>query len=61
MPIVLLAYLGVMAWFGYKNEHIGTAEYFAVLGITTLVIVLLYFTLRRKEKLKDKNKDTDIK
>ena len=59
MPIIFAIYLGVMAYFGKNNDNISTGEYFAVLGVGALVIVFLYFTLRRKDKLKDNNQDLD--
>lgn len=63
LPPILLVYLAFMAYLGrnlfYEGQYL---YYFSVLGISLVVIVLLYFSLRRKERLKeqkeqDKQKD----
>ena len=54
-PLVLLAYLGMMAWIG--RDRLARGEYlyyFGIIGISLLIIVLLYFSLRKKEQLRDR-------
>ena len=60
IPLCLLAYLCVMAWVG--RGQITKAEpdylqYFGIIGISLLIIVLLYFALRRKETLRQRRKE----
>ena len=54
-PLIMLAYLGVMAWIGRdrleKGEYL---YYFGIIGVSLLIIVLLYFSLRKKEQLRDR-------
>jgi len=55
-----LAYLCVMAWVG--RGQITKAEpdylqYFGIIGISLLIIVLLYFALRRKETLRQRREE----
>ncbi len=61
LPPILLVYLGFMAYLGrnlfFEGEYL---YYFSVLGISLLVIILLYFSLRRKERLKEqKNREEE--
>ena len=54
-PLVLLAYLAFMAWIG--RDRLARGEYlyyFGIIGISLLIIVLLYFSLRKKEQLRDR-------
>lgn len=67
IPGCLLIYLGVMAYVGLgglKSGETSALKYFLTLGITLGVIVVLYFTIRRRERLraerlKDINKNED--
>lgn len=51
-PAIMLIYLAVMAWIGrdrlYRGEYL---YYFGIVGVGLVIIVLLYFALRKKEKL----------
>lgn len=52
IPAVLLVYLVVMACIGYPEYAAGRTSalyYFGVIAITLVVLVLLYFSLRRRE------------
>ena len=54
-PLVLLAYLGFMAWIG--RDRLARGEYlyyFGIIGISLLILVLLYFSLRKKEQLRER-------
>ena len=54
-PIIMLIYLGAMAWIG--RDRLARGEYlyyFGIIGISLLIIVLLYFSLRKKEQLRDR-------
>ena len=55
-----MAYLCVMAWVG--RGQITKAEpdylqYFGIIGISLLIIVLLYFALRRKETMRQRREE----
>lgn len=54
-PIIMLIYLGAMAWIG--RDRLARGEYlyyFGIIGISLLIIVLLYFSLRKKEQLRQR-------
>lgn len=54
LPLLLLVYLFVMAYIGRGQVAAGKyLQYFGVMGVSLLVIVLLHFVLKRKEKLKN--------
>ncbi|MBD5346455.1 MAG: hypothetical protein HDR92_04905 [Bacteroides sp.] len=54
LPIILLVYLGVMAYIGRGELAAGNyLYYFGIIGITLVCIVLLHFFLRKREKLRD--------
>lgn len=60
LPIVLLVYLLVMAVVGLPILKAGEyLRYFSVFGISLLVIVLLHFTLKRKEQLRERRRKED--
>ena len=60
IPLCLLIYLAVMAWMGRTRLADGEyLYYFGVLGISLLIIVALYWSLRRKEKLREQH-DEDL-
>lgn len=61
LPIVLLIYLLVMSIIGFDEFRAGNyLYYFGIIGITLLVIFLLYFNLKKKDKLRQERED-DIK
>ena len=55
IPVLLLIYLIVMiAIFGIRLYKQGDyVHFFTVTGVSLAVIVLLYFTLRRRQRLRD--------
>ena len=57
-PVIMLAYLAVMAWIGRDNLTQGNyLRYFSIIGVSLIIIVLLYFSLRRKEKLQKQREE----
>lgn len=51
LPILLVAYLGVMAYIGRGELKAGNyAYYFTIIGFTLVFIVLLHFFLKKREK-----------
>lgn len=62
IPAALLAYLGVMAymaWPEYKKGNFSALEYFGVIGITLVVVVVLHFIIRKRDRLRrEREQDT---
>lgn len=55
VPLILAAYLCVMAiigYDGYASGHMSTLYYWGVIGITLVIIILLHFNLKRRERLR---------
>lgn len=62
LPIILLVYLGVMAYIGRGELAAGNyLYYFGIIGITLVCIVLLHFFLRKREKLRDEREHENRK
>ncbi len=58
IPAVLLVYLGVMSYIGFDEFRAGNyLYYFGIIGVTLLVIVLLNFSLKRRERLRRERED----
>ncbi|MGM9841385.1 MAG: hypothetical protein ACI31D_04195 [Candidatus Limisoma sp.] len=57
LPALLAVYLIVMATIGRGLATTKPLEYYAVLAISTGVIVLLHFVLRKKERLAERKND----
>ena len=58
--MALLAYLGVMAYMGKDRLKEGEyLHYFGVIGVSLLIIALVYILLRKREKLR-KERDEKI-
>lgn len=56
IPVLLLIYLGVMSfigWDAYRSGKFSALYYFGTIAGTLLVIILLHFSLKRREKLKN--------
>ena len=54
-PVIMLAYLAVMAWIGRDRLDRGEyLYYFGIIGVGLVIIVLLYFSLRKKEQLQQR-------
>lgn len=61
LPLLLLVYLMVMAYIGRGQVAAGKyLQYFGVMGVSLLVIVLLHFTLKHKERLKKLRNDEEL-
>ena len=59
-PLIMLAYLAVMAWLGRDRLERGEyLYYFGIIGVGLIIIVLLYFSLRKKEKLPPQYGDSE--
>lgn len=63
LPLVLLVYLAVMAYIGFEGYTTGEtspAMYFGTIALTIVIIVLLHFNLKRRERLR-RERENDIK
>ena len=60
IPILLLCYLGAMAYIGWPDYAAGRTTalyYFGIIGITVLVIILLHFNLKKRDALRRERED----
>lgn len=58
IPLILLAYLGVMAYIGRGEFIAGNyLYYFGIIGLTLLTIILLHFFLKKRERLRRERED----
>ncbi|WP_352421966.1 LPXTG cell wall anchor domain-containing protein [Proteiniphilum sp.] len=55
-PLVLLAYFAVMAVMAYPRYKASGnwSEYFSVIGGCLLIALLLFFILKRRQKIRDR-------
>lgn len=55
VPAILLIYAGVMAYISYPRykESGDWNEYLTVTGISLAIVILLYFLLKRRQKIRD--------
>lgn len=61
IPLALLVYLGVMSYIGLPMYHAGEYfKYFGIIGVSLLVIVLLHFSIKRRERLR-REREEDIR
>ncbi len=63
LPLFLGVYLAVMAYIGYPGYCSGETsalKYYGIIAVTLLVIIILHFSLKRREKLK-RERENDIK
>ncbi|MBO4723387.1 MAG: hypothetical protein J5629_10735 [Muribaculaceae bacterium] len=57
-PIIMLAYLAVMAWVGRDRLERGEyLYYFGIIGVGLVIILLLYLSLRKKEQLQQRREE----
>ena len=59
----MLVYLGIMSYIGYKGYQSGefsATYYYGVIIGSLIVIILLHFSLKRRERLR-KEREDDIK
>lgn len=55
IPLILLAYLGVMAYIGRGELLAGNyLYYFGIIGATLVCILALHLVLKRREKMRGK-------
>ena len=55
IPAILLIYLCIMAYKGREKLLAGSyLEYFGILVVTLLCIVILHFTLRKQEQVRER-------
>lgn len=63
IPLLLLVYLAVMSVMGWKQYSAGLMswlEYYGVIALTLAIIVLLHFSIKRRERLRrERIDDTD--
>lgn len=60
IPLALLVYLAAMAYYGRGMLVAGeTIKYYGVIACTLIVLVILHFSLKKKEKLREK-RENDI-
>ena len=61
IPAVLLIYLAVMAYMGRDKFIAGNyLEYFGILVVTLLCIVILFFTLRTQEAIRERRRKEQL-
>ena len=61
IPLALLVYLGVMSYIGLPMYHAGEYfQYFGIFGVSLLVIVLLHFSIKRRERLR-REREEDVR
>ena len=56
LPAILLVYVAILAIVSYPRykESGDWNEYYAVIGVSLLLAVLLFFILRRKQKIRER-------
>lgn len=55
IPLILAIYLAVMAYIGYPEYAAGRTSalyYFGIIGITIIILILLHFNLKKRERLR---------
>lgn len=58
IPLILLIYLGVMAYIGRGEFYAGNyLYYFGIIGLTLFTIILLHFFLKKRERLRRERED----
>lgn len=60
IPMMLFVYLAVMAALGYNgfaNNTTSAGQYFGTIGATLLVIVLLHFNIKRRDRMHNERKE----
>ncbi|MCI8998123.1 MAG: hypothetical protein HFJ95_03905 [Muribaculaceae bacterium] len=56
IPLLLLAYLGVMSYIGFPEYRQGHyLYYFGVIGVTLIIIGILHLFLKKRERLRHEN------
>jgi uncharacterized membrane protein len=60
VPAILAIYLAIMAYIGYDEYAVGHTsafQYFGTIFATIVVLVLLHFSLKRRERLRRERTD----
>lgn len=60
IPAALLIYLAIMAAIGYPAYADGRTkplEYFGIIAVTLLVVILLHFNIKRRDRLQRERED----
>ncbi len=60
VPLILAVYLAFMASIGYGEYAAGRMSplyYFGVIVLTAIIIILLHFNLKRRERLRRERED----
>lgn len=60
IPLLLAVYLAVMATIGYSDYACGRTSalfYFGTIGITVIILIMLHFSLKHREKLRRERLD----
>ncbi|MGM9802592.1 MAG: hypothetical protein ACI308_00285 [Muribaculaceae bacterium] len=61
IPLALLAYLAVMAYYGRGMLSSGEElKYYGIIAVTLAILVALHFSLKKKERLKQKREDEQL-
>lgn len=60
IPLIMLVYLAVMSYIGRGEFFAGHyLYYFGIIGISLVIIVLLHFSLKRRERLR-RERESDM-
>lgn len=60
IPLILALYLAVMAYIGYDaylDGRTSALQYFGVIALTLVIIIVLHFTLKRRDRLRRERLD----
>ncbi|WP_455674031.1 hypothetical protein [Phocaeicola sp.] len=61
LPVALLIYVTVMAaYFLPRNTEISDTEKYITIGVSYLIIILLWIVLRKQEKRREQEKQRDL-
>ena len=61
LPVALLIYTTVMAaYFVPRNTEISDTEKYITIGVSYLIIILLWIVLRKQEKRREQEKQRDL-
>lgn len=61
IPLALLIYLAVMSYMGLSYYYAGDyLYYFGIIGVTLIIIIILHFLIKKREKIREE-REKDIK
>jgi Na+/H+ antiporter NhaC len=62
LPLALLIYVSVMAVYMLpRNSEMGDMEKYITLFVSYIIVIVLWFVLRKKEKLQQKHREKEQK